>query len=128
MPTRVLSLLRGADAGAARAADPALDLNAYAVAEDVELTLVLKDAGVELGLEAATPRPGSVGGVEVPAAEPATDLLALLGSGVTVLAVTEDLAVRGLDPAELLPGIDLVDEQGLSALVATSDVTLAMTS
>ncbi|MBW3656996.1 MAG: hypothetical protein KY457_00010 [Actinobacteria bacterium] len=128
MPTRVLSLLRGADAGAARAADPALDLNAYAVAEDVELTLVLKDAGVELGLQRATARPGSVAGVEVPVSEPATDLLALLGSGVTVLAVTEDLTARGLDPGALLPGIDLVAEQELSALISTSDVTLATTS
>jgi intracellular sulfur oxidation DsrE/DsrF family protein len=128
MPTRVLSLLRGADAGAARAADPALDLNAYAVAEDVELTLVLKDAGVELGLERAAAKPGSVAGVEVPAAEPATDLLALLGSGVTVLAVTEDLAARGLDPSELLPGIDVVGEVELSGLVAVSDVTLTTTS
>lgn len=128
MPTRVLSLLRGADAGAARAADPALDINAYAVAEDVELTLVLKDAGVELGLQRASARPGSVAGVEVPVAEPATDLLALLGSGVTVLAVTEDLTARGLDPATLLPGIDLVDERALSSLISTSDVTLATTS
>ena len=128
MPTRVLSLLRGADAGAARAADPALDLNAYAVAEDVELTLVLKDAGVELGLEHATARPGSVVGVEVPAAEPATDLLALLGSGVSILAVTEDLAARGLDPGELLPGIDIGAARHLPLLVATSDVTLATTS
>lgn len=128
MPTRVLSLLRGADAGAARAADPALDLNAYAVAEDVELTLVLKDAGVELGLEHATARPGTVAGVEVPAAEPATDLLALLGSGVTVLAVTEDLTARGLDPADLLPGIEPVTERELSSLLTTSDVTLPTTS
>lgn len=128
MPTRVLSLLRGADAGAARAADPALDLNAYAVAEDIELTLVLKDAGVELGLGRATARPGTVAGVEVPAAEPSTDLLALLGSGVTVLAVTEDLTARGLDPADLLPGIEPVTERELSSLLTTSDVTLPTTS
>lgn len=128
MPTRVLSLLRGADAGAARAADPALDLNAYAVAEDVELTLVLKDAAVELGLEGASSHPGAIAGIDVPAAEPATDLLALLGSGVTVLAVIEDLAARGLDPADLLPGIDVVDERDLAGLVVDHDVTLTTTS
>lgn len=128
MPTRVLSLLRGADAGAARAADPALDLNAYAVAEDVELTLVLKDAAVELGLQKASSHPGTVAGIDVPAANPADDLLALLGSGVRVLAVTEDLAQRGLDPADLLPGIDVVDEPALAQLVGDHDVTLTTTS
>jgi intracellular sulfur oxidation DsrE/DsrF family protein len=128
MPTRVLSLLRGADAGAARPADPALDLNAYAVAEDVDLTLVLKDAAVELGLEGASSSPGAIAGIDVPVAEPATDLTALLGSGVAVLAVIEDLAARGLDPAELLPGIDVVDERTLAGLVAEHDVTLTTTS
>jgi sulfur relay (sulfurtransferase) DsrF/TusC family protein len=128
MPTRVLSVLRGADAGAARSADPALDLNAYAVAEDVELTLVLKDAAVELGLEQASSDPGMVAGIAVPAARPATDLLALLGSGVVVLAVTEDLATRGLDPAQLLPGIDVVDEPALAGLIAEHHVTLTTTS
>lgn len=128
MPTRVLSLLRGADAGAARAADPALDLNAFAVAEDVELTLVLKDAAVELGLEQASSHPGSVAGIDVPAASPSDDLRALLGSGVAVLAVMEDLVLRGLDPAELLPEIDVIDERALARLVADNDVTLTTTS
>lgn len=128
MPTRVLSLLRGSDAGAARALDPSLDLNAYAVAEDIELTLVLKDAAVELGLTGVACHPLTVAGIDVPAAQPKTDLQALLGSGVRVLAVTEDLTSRGIDPGELLEGIDLVDERGLAELVATSQVTLTTTS
>lgn len=128
MPTRVLSLLRGSDAGAARALDPALDLNAYAVAEDVELTLVLKDAAVELGLRGVACRPVSVAGIDVPAATPGTDLLALVGSGVHVLAVIEDLAARGIDPGELLQGIDVLAEDELARLVAANDVTLTTTS
>ncbi len=45
-----------------------------------------------------------------------------------VLAVTEDLAQRGIDPADLLPGIDVVDEPALARLVGGHDVTLTTTS
>lgn len=128
MPLRVLSIVRGADAGAARANDPALDLNAFAVAEDIELTLVLKDHGVELGLRAAACHTGTIAGVEVPAAVPATDLRALLGSGVRVVAVAPDLQARGLAADQLLDGVEVVDEPGLAGLVAACDVTLSTTS
>lgn len=128
MPIRVLSIIRGADAGAARANDPALDLNAYAVAEDIELTLVLKDHGVELGLAAASCHPEAIAGVDVPAAVPSTDLQALLGSGVRVLAVGRDLDARGLSAEELLDGVSVVDEAGLAALLRSSHVTLSTTS
>jgi hypothetical protein len=59
---RVLSILRDADVGAARDADPALDANAYAVADEIELTLVLKDRGVELGLDGVCCDQGMLGG------------------------------------------------------------------
>jgi intracellular sulfur oxidation DsrE/DsrF family protein len=122
--TRVLSLVRGADVGSARVADPALDLNAYAVADEVELTLVLKDRGVELALAGAACHPEAVGGVDVPATVPATDLRGLLSSGVQVLAVAEDLAARGIRPAELLDGVRPVPEAELARLMTDHDLTL----
>lgn len=128
MPIRVLSIVRGADAGAARPNDPALDVNAYAVAGDVELTLVLKDHGVELALGGTACHQDTIAGIEVPASVPATDLRALLDSGVSVLAVELDLRSRGLAPEDLLDGIEVVDEPGLAALIATCDVTLSTTS
>lgn len=124
MITRVLSLVRRADAGAARAADPALDLNAYAVAEDVELTLVLQDRAVELALAAAQCRPADLAGVAVPAAVPATDVRALLDSGVRVLAVAADLEARGLYADDLVAGVELVDRVVLARLLVEHDVTL----
>lgn len=124
MITRVLSLVRGSDAGAARAADPALDLNAYAVAEDVELTLVLQDRGVELALASTSCEPVDLAGVEVPAAFPATDLRALLASGVRIVAVADDLVARGLGGEDLLAGIEVVDGASLARLVVEHDVTL----
>ncbi len=127
MLTSVLSVLRGADPEAAREADPALDVNAYAVAEDIALTLVLKDQAVELGLAGTAPTVEVIAGLAVPAAEPATDLRALLGSGVRVCAVREDLEARGLAPADLVDGIELLDADDLADLVAEHDVTLTTT-
>lgn len=128
MVTRVLSLVRGADAGAARAIDPALDVNAYAVADEIELTLVLKDRGVELALDDAIFHADPIAGVEVPAAAPATDLRALLASGVRVLAVRDDLVARGLGLDDLVDGIEEVESGELSRLIIEHDVTLSTTS
>ncbi|MGH3441577.1 MAG: hypothetical protein ACRDUY_05950 [Nitriliruptorales bacterium] len=124
MVTRVLSVLRSADPGAARPADPVLDLNAYALAEDVELTLVLKAAGVELGLSGALSRAATVGGLEVPAPVAGDDLRALLASGVRVVAVEEDLSARGIDVTDLLEGIEVLPETDLGDLLVGHDVEL----
>jgi hypothetical protein len=128
MTTRVLTILRGAEAGAARSADPAVDTTAFAVADDIELTVVLKDRAVALGLGGTRCHAAPLAGVDVPAAEPATDLRALLASGIRVLAVAEDLAVRGLRPAALLAGIEPLAEAELARLIAGHDVTLTTTS
>ena len=125
---RVLSILRGADAGAARDADPALDANAYAVADEIELTLVLKDRGVELGLDGACCEQGMLGGLAIPVAEPGIDLRALIGSGVQVRAVSEDLVARGIEPTDLVDGIEPVTEAELAQLMLHHDVTLTTSS
>jgi intracellular sulfur oxidation DsrE/DsrF family protein len=122
--TRVLSIIRRADPGAPRTADPVLDLNAYALAEDVELTLVLKAAGVDLAVAGAHVRPARIGGLGVPATAAEDDLRALLASGVTVLAVEEDLTARGLGPKDLLGGVEIIPEGELAGAVRDHDVTL----
>jgi hypothetical protein len=124
----VLSIVRGADAGAAREADPALDANAYAVADEIDMTLVLKDRGVELGLDDIRCDRGTLIGVVIPAAEPAIDLRALLDSGVQVRAVTEDLDARGIAPAALVAGIEPVTEAELARMIVEHDVTLTTSS
>lgn len=124
MVTRVLSIVRSSEPGAARSADPALDLNTYAVAEDVELTLVLRDRGVELALANVADHRASIAGVEVAAARPADDIAALLASGIRVLAVDRDVTVRGLLASDLVAGTEVVDEAALAGLIASHDVTL----
>lgn len=124
MVISVLSLIRGSDAGAARPADPALELNAYAVAEDIELTLVLQDRGVELALRDAHHHAGAVAGVDVPVAAPETDIRALVASGVRVLAVRDDLTARGLEPGDLVEGVEPIDGSELAGLIVEHDATL----
>jgi len=125
---RVLSILRGADAGAARDADPALDANAYAVADEIELTLVLKDRGVELGLDGACCDQNMLGGLAIPVAEPGIDLRALIRSEERFSRNAENLAARGIDPAALVDGIEPVSEADLSLLILEHDVTLTTSS
>lgn len=121
---KVLSIVRDADVGAARRDDPALDANAYAVADEVELTLVLKDRGVELALDGICCDGANLRGVAVPVTEPARDLRALIASDVRVYAVAEDLEVRGIATSTLLAGIEPLAEAELAGLIATNDVTL----
>jgi hypothetical protein len=120
----VLSIVRDADVGAARRDDPALDTNAYAVADEVDLTLVLKDAAVDLAIDGVCCDGANLRGVAVPVTEPARDLRALIDSGVPVHAVAEDLAVRGIDVASLVRGIEPLPEAQLAVLIAGHDVTL----
>ena len=122
--TRVLSIVRGVDAGAPQEVDTALDLNAYALADDVELTLVLKAAGVELAVNGARVHPCALAGVTMPAAEPADDVRALLASGVTVLAVEEDVMSRGLIASDLLAGVSVVPESALAEELVQHDAVL----
>ena len=124
MVRRVLSVLRGADPGSARHREPALDLNAYAVAEDVELCLVLKDRGVELALGRSHAQPTNIAGVDVPCATPAADVRALLASGVRVLAVDDDLSARGLATDDLVEGVEVIGSPDLARLLLEHDVTL----
>lgn len=126
MITRVLAILRGSDAGAPRTVDPALDVTAFALADEIDLTMVLKDRGVQLALRGARCRGVTIAGVEVPAPDPAADLAALLASGVRVVVVDEDLARRGISPGDLLADIEVVDEATIARLLLEHDVTLTV--
>jgi sulfur transfer complex TusBCD TusB component (DsrH family) len=75
----------------------------------------------------APPPPGPPargGGGPAPAPAPEEDLTALIASGITVLAVEEDLNARGLTAADLLDGVTTVPEAELARAVVEHDVTL----
>lgn len=121
---QVLSLVRDARVGALRHDEPALDTNAYAVVDEVDLTLVLKDDGVELALDGACCEGTQLAHAVLPVTEPARDLQALLACGVQVYAIEEDLARRGLATGDLIEGIIPIPETELAQLVLAHEVTL----
>jgi sulfur relay (sulfurtransferase) DsrF/TusC family protein len=51
-----------------------------------------------------------------------SDLLKLLGNGVPVLAVAEDLTERGIEPTDLVAGIKTVARDGLAKLLDSHDL------
>ncbi|MPZ73513.1 MAG: hypothetical protein GEU74_09830 [Nitriliruptorales bacterium] len=120
MARRVVSVLRTA-APVLRATDPALEANAYAIAEDLDLTVVLRDAAVELALRAGEVRPSQVAGVALPPAAAGQDLRGLLESGVRVMADSESLERRGIEVQDVIGGVEIVDRSALVSLFWSSE-------
>lgn len=109
MARRVVSLLRSPP-GALRATDPALEANAYAVAEDVDLTVVLRGDAVDFALAGGEARPAQIAGVALPPAAGSQDLRGLLESGVRVVAEAAALSARGIDEGDLIAGVSIADD------------------
>lgn len=123
MARRVTSVIRTPPA-ALRASDPALEANAYAIAEDVELRLVLRAAGVELALALGQTRAVELAGVVVSPPATGQDVRGLVESGIRVVVLDEDLQARGLTPDDLVAGVEVVDFAALAALLAETDAVL----
>lgn len=123
MARRVVSVLRG-PAGAARASEPALEANAYAVAEDVDLVLVLRRAGLELAIVRGEVPSETVAGVGLPPYAAGQDLRGLIESGVGVYALDADMATLGLDAGDLVEGLRVVDAAAYSRLLRDADAVL----
>jgi sulfur relay (sulfurtransferase) DsrF/TusC family protein len=51
----------------------------------------------------------------------ADDITSLAGKGVTVYVLAEDLAERGIEPGDLVPGLERVARDGLPGLFAAHD-------
>jgi intracellular sulfur oxidation DsrE/DsrF family protein len=124
MARRVVSLLRG-PAGAARANDAALEANAFAVAEDLDLTLVLRGRGVELAQHRPPDAPLELAGRPLPDPAAASDLQGLLESGVPVFVGADCLAELGLGPDDLLAGVRIVDAPAIAGLLRDADAVVA---
>lgn len=123
MARRVVSLLRGTS-GALLATEPSLEANAYAVAEDVELTVVLRGPAVELAVAGGEVRPGELAGVALPPAASAQDLRGLIESGVEVLVAAEELDRLGLGPTDLVRGVSVRDQPTMAETLRTAHAVL----
>lgn len=123
MARRVVSILRRGPA-ALRASDPVLEANAYAVAEDVDLALVLRGAAVELAIAGGETPPTDLAGIALPPAATAQDLRGLVESGVRVYVADADLRRRGLTQTELVAGVEPVGDDDLIGLLGAADAVL----
>lgn len=133
MVRRVVSLVRGAPL-ALHGTDPVLEANAYAVAEAVELTVVLAGPAVELAVAGGeapvdagiiTDGHGGAAGPSQPPAPRDQDLRGLLESGVAVYVGAEDVRRLGLEPDDLVAGIQVVDAATIAAVLRGGDAILA---
>lgn len=124
MARRVVSLVHGVS-GALRPTEPALEANTYAIAEDVDLTVVLRGSAVELAVAGGQVRPGELAGVVLPPASSAQDLRGLLESGIGVIALAEDVTTLGLSAADLVDGVEVADTSTVAGLLRRADAVLA---
>lgn len=123
MARRVVSVLRSS-AASSRQSDAALEANAYAVAEDVTLSLVLRGAGVELAQRRSARPVEQLAGRTLPDPAGGQDLRALLESGVAVYVGDACLSELGLQTDDLLDGVQIVDAAALAALLRDADAVL----
>lgn len=124
MVRRVVSLVRSAPV-ALRGVDPVLEANAFAVAEAVDLAVVLADRAVELAVKGGEVRPSEVAGVSLPPAAYDQDLRGLLESGVPIYVDADDLARLGLAYDDLIEGVRAVDREAVAAVLRDADTVLA---
>jgi intracellular sulfur oxidation DsrE/DsrF family protein len=124
MARRVVSVLRGA-AGVPLANDAALEANAYAVAEDLDLSIVLRGRGVELAQRRAAGRTPVLAGCALPDPAAAADLQGLVESGVCVYVGDDCLAQLGLESSDLVDGVRVVTAAVVAELLRTADAVLS---
>ena len=124
MARRVVSILRHAS-HAARAVEPALEANAYAIAEDVDLTLVLRADAVELAVAGAEPRRAELAGSPLPPAASAQDIRGLVESGVAVVVVADDARRAGLADVDFVTGVRTADAAAVASLLRHADAVIA---
>jgi intracellular sulfur oxidation DsrE/DsrF family protein len=109
VPRRVTSLVRSAPV-ALRGVDPVLEANAYALAEAIDLTVVLLGPAVELALAEG---------------EAGADLRALLESGVPVYVLATDLERAGLRTEDVVAGVQVAGLETLTGAVRGAEAVLA---
>jgi predicted peroxiredoxin len=120
---RVVSIMSGAPA-AISPVDPVLEANVYAVAEDVDLSVVLRGAAIEYATKATSVPPARLAGRPLPNNRCARDLRGLLESGVLVYVDADSAANRGLHSDDLVDGVNLAGAEHLATLFRTADAVL----
>lgn len=123
MARRVVSILSGPPA-AMSGEDPVLEANIYAVAEDVDLTVLLRGAAIEYATVTREVPPATLADHPLPNARCARDLRGLLESGVLVYVDALSAAHQGIDADALIPGVSVADTDEQLELLHRADAVL----
>lgn len=123
MARRVVSILTAAPA-AMTVTDPVLEANIYAVAEEVDLTVLLRGVAIEYAALGGAPTPAMLAGRALPDARCGRDLRGLLESGVAVYVDAVSVARHGLDADGLIAGVSLAGPDEQADLLRTADAVL----
>ncbi|CAN5910861.1 hypothetical protein BH23ACT10_BH23ACT10_26870 [soil metagenome] len=123
MARRVVSVLTAAPA-VMSPEDPVLEANIYAVAEDVDLTILLRGGAIEYAVATGDTPPLSLAGQPLPNARCARDLRGLLESGVAIHVDAVSAAHQGLDVDGLIAGVEIADARQQSEMLRTADAVL----
>jgi intracellular sulfur oxidation DsrE/DsrF family protein len=118
MTRKVVSVV--ASAATLQGSGPALEANAYAMAQDVDLDLLLRGTAIEAALveAGAADRDGA-------GPTPRGDLRCLLESGVGVFVDAADLRRQGIEPRELHPGVRVLDAGDVALVLGEAEAVLA---
>jgi predicted peroxiredoxin len=120
---RVVSILSGAPAALADE-DPVLEANVYAVAEDVDLVLLLRGAAVEYAVVASAVPTATLADHPLPDARCARDLRGLLESGVAVHIDAVSAEQQGVGDGDLIPGVSVAGSDEQLELLERADAVL----
>lgn len=123
MARRVVSVLTGTPA-VMSPEDPVLEANIYAVAEDVDLTILLRGGAIEYAAATGTTPTVALAGQPLPNARCARDLRGLLESGVAVYVDAASAAHQGLSTDGLIPGVHIADARQQSDLLRSAEAVL----
>jgi predicted peroxiredoxin len=123
MARRVVSIMSGAPA-AISPADPVLEANVYAVAEDVDLVVLLRGAAVDYATRMTSVPPARLAGRAMPNARCARDLRGLLESGVPVYVDADSARQTGITPDDLVDGVEVANDDARYALLSSADAVL----
>lgn len=123
MARRVVSVLTGAPA-VMSPEDPVLEANIYAVAEDVDLTMLLRGGAIEYAMVSGDAPSPTLAGEPLPNTRCTRDLRGLLESGVAVYIDAVSADHQAVDLDGLIPGVGIADSRQQSELLRTADAVL----
>ena len=123
MPHRILNIIESAYRATIEEQDDTIIWLSYMIRDaGAEISVLLRGNAVNyavIGQDCAGLTFGARRQTQPPRLD--ADLLKLMDKGVPVMAVAEDLAERGIAPAELVAGITTIARDGLANLLDAHD-------